>query len=298
MRNLYSRLNISSSASPEEIQSAIKTCSNASIRADASEVLLTPGRRRIYDGLNSALIDIGHLRAVLGLSHAENWHGEEASEYTQKSSTPHSKRDELLKKIQASNRQVKSQGFVNPVKNFFLGLFRLVAVIVVIGSIIGFISVIFDDSPSSSKPKSRYSQSSPPKPVFTEPALPLPYSGATRMHTSARAVAPLEIKTSAGSNYLVKLQNNSTGKNIMDIFVRGGNTVEVNVPLGSYTVKYASGSTWYGYKHYFGPETGYNKADSIFHFRNNGYQISGYTITLYRVAHGNLSTSRINPTEF
>jgi hypothetical protein len=56
--------------------------------------------------------------------------------------------------------------------------------------------------------------------------------------------------------------------------------------------------TWYGYDYLFGPETGYNKAESTFNFRSDGYQISGYTITLYQVAGGNLHTSRLSPAEF
>jgi hypothetical protein len=84
----------------------------------------------------------------------------------------------------------------------------------------------------------------------------------------------------------------------MDIFVRGGDTVQVEVPLGTYVVKYASGTTWYGYDYRFGPETDYSKAESKFDFRNDGYQISGYTITLYRVAGGNLHTRGLSPAEF
>ncbi|MDD9823647.1 MAG: hypothetical protein OXU43_00440 [Gammaproteobacteria bacterium] len=128
-------------------------------------------------------------------------------------------------------------------------------------------------------------------------ALAPPNNGTTRKNVTAEGVAPFEIKTSAGSNYLIKLENIS-GMKVMDIFVRGGDTIEVSVPLGSYIVKYAVGNTWYGYEHYFGPDTNYNKADEIFHFRQEGNQISGYTITLYPVLSGNLRTSRIKASQF
>jgi hypothetical protein len=84
----------------------------------------------------------------------------------------------------------------------------------------------------------------------------------------------------------------------MEVFVRGGTTVEIEVPLGTYQLKYASGKNWYGTTHLFGPETAYNKADTPFRFYIEGQRISGYTVTLYRVQDGNLRTSQLNPKDF
>lgn len=84
----------------------------------------------------------------------------------------------------------------------------------------------------------------------------------------------------------------------MTVFVRGGATVEVEVPLGQFEIRYASGENWYGPQYLFGPDTGYSKAEEVFQFTNDGYQISGYTITLYSVAGGNLRTSRISGNSF
>ena len=74
--------------------------------------------------------------------------------------------------------------------------------------------------------------------------------------------------------------------------------MKVKVPFGTYEVRYASGDTWYGYEYLFGPETSYSKADKAFTFEFDGNQISGYTITLYKVTNGNLSTKKIRPNEF
>ena len=84
----------------------------------------------------------------------------------------------------------------------------------------------------------------------------------------------------------------------MDVFVRGGSTVEVEVPLGTYRLKYAAGQNWYGLPHLFGPETSYSKADTPFRFYIEGQRISGYTVTLYSVRDGNLRTSPLNPGDF
>jgi hypothetical protein len=133
---------------------------------------------------------------------------------------------------------------------------------------------------------------------FPHPQQPLPYSGSERRFTGAEAVAPFEIKAAQGSHYLLKLVDAYTDSPVLTVFVQSGSTVEVEVPLGTYEVRYASGDTWYGYEHLFGPDTSYSKADKTFTFEVVENQISGFTITLYRVAHGNLRTSAIKETEF
>ncbi|MBL8200351.1 MAG: hypothetical protein JNK40_05195 [Chromatiales bacterium] len=111
-------------------------------------------------------------------------------------------------------------------------------------------------------------------------------------------IAPFEISTSPGSNYLVKLVDARRGTEVMDVFVRGGQRVEVQVPLGTYVLKYASGATWHGYDYLFGPSTDYNRAGTTFEFRQEGYRIMGHTVTLYRVTNGNMQTRRLTPAEF
>lgn len=151
------------------------------------------------------------------------------------------------------------------------------------------------NSTSSNTPTKSYAKS---KPAPSYPEVAMPNSGAIQMYSNGERVAPFEIQTAQGANYLVKLVSASSQQPIMTIFVRGGFTVSTEVPLGTYEVKYASGEKWYGYEHLFGPDTGYSKAESLFTFENTGYQISGYTITLYRVSNGNLRTSTISPAQF
>lgn len=138
----------------------------------------------------------------------------------------------------------------------------------------------------------------PDEPAFDQPQLSLPPNGEVRYFTQAAAVAPFEVQASAGSNYLVKLVDANSGLDVLDVFVGSGSTIEVSVPLGSYAVKYAAGADWYGYEYYFGPETMYSEADEIFYFQDDGYQYTGYTITLYPVVGGTLSTSDIAASEF
>lgn len=136
------------------------------------------------------------------------------------------------------------------------------------------------------------------KNVYSPLEQSLPYNGEIKNYFYSERIAPLNIKTSYGANYLVKLKGAYTKEPIMTIFIIGGNEITINVPLGSFEITYASGNKWYGYDNLFGKETSYSKADEIFNFRDTGYKISGYTITLYRVSNGNLNTQNINPSQF
>jgi hypothetical protein len=138
----------------------------------------------------------------------------------------------------------------------------------------------------------------------TYPAQALPDNGAVLTYTTRECIAPFEIRASPDSHCLVMLVDNDGGpkKLIMTIFVHSGMTVNVKAPLGNYDFCYASGDTWYGYEHLFGPETRGSKADEVFDFRRTEYpipggtryEVTGHTVTLYKVINGNLSTSPIS----
>jgi len=138
----------------------------------------------------------------------------------------------------------------------------------------------------------------PVKKTVQFPEQPLPYTGVSRRFSVAEAVAPFEIRAAVGSHYLVKLVDSFTGLTALTVFVRSGTNANIEVPLGTYEVRYASGETWYGYEYLFGPDTSYSKADKKFSFQINGEHVSGFTLTLYKVPNGNLHTSAIKSTEF
>jgi hypothetical protein len=135
-----------------------------------------------------------------------------------------------------------------------------------------------------------------PQPTLTP--IGVPDSGEIRTYLPMERAAPLQIQTSTGSNYLVRLYDVSTERVVLSVFIQGGRTEEIKAPLGTYVIKYASGETWYGYHHLFGSSTQYTKADELFSFTFDGDRYVGYTVTLYKVANGNLQTSRISADEF
>jgi hypothetical protein len=153
----------------------------------------------------------------------------------------------------------------------------------------------------SSNSASNFTQqgSLPPRPkVVDYPVVPI-NPGIQAINTKAERIAPLRIKTPAGTeSYFVKLVSASTGKEVMTFYIRSGQTLDTEVPLGSYRIKYATGDLWYGETHLFGPESKYSEAEKVFQFARNGDEISGYTVELIRQRGGNLQTRAIPPSQF
>ncbi|MEQ1486526.1 J domain-containing protein [Methyloglobulus sp.] len=134
---------------------------------------------------------------------------------------------------------------------------------------------------------------------INHPELPLPQSGSNNANFSD-GVAPLKIRTSpsGGYHYFVKIVNLSNNQPIGSYFIRSGESIDIKIPLGTYEIKYASGTKWQGIDYLFGSETTYSKAESTFKFSFDGYHYSGYTVELIMQQNGNLETSRIQPNQF
>ena len=133
-------------------------------------------------------------------------------------------------------------------------------------------------------------------PSFNELPMPLPLNGDEETFHNQAEVAPLQIKTPVNSvehHHFIKIVPAYAENTVKTIFIRSGNTINTKMPLGSYKIKYATGKTWYGTEHLFGPETIYSEADKTFIFarKENGY--SGFTIELILQQFGNLRTQRI-----
>jgi len=131
------------------------------------------------------------------------------------------------------------------------------------------------------------------------PEQPLPRSGVIERNHHTQAVAPLEIVTRGNNNhYFVKLVDWNTDATILTAFIRGGQRVQFDVPLGRVKLKYATGTKWYGQNFLFGEATSYAVADSPFDFYVSENSVSGYTVELFLQANGNLETDTISASEF
>lgn len=129
-----------------------------------------------------------------------------------------------------------------------------------------------------------------------------PETGTATWLTLAERVAPFEIRTRGRDDYYVKLVDLETGRDVVMVYVRGGASVDLDVPLGTYALRYATGPAWYGHEHLFGSQTRYVAADEPFVFETvstvDGWRLGGFTVTLHPVAGGDLSTKPMRPSDF
>ncbi len=82
------------------------------------------------------------------------------------------------------------------------------------------------------------------------------------------------------------------------LYVRGGDTAELLLPIGVYEIYYATGDTWYSEDYLFGDSTRFIKCDDVFCFSEDHDGYLGWTIKLEPVPNGNLGTVRIDKTDF
>lgn len=132
--------------------------------------------------------------------------------------------------------------------------------------------------------------------------LPLPNNGIFKMNNrkgfDSNNSPRLKVINSPGANALIKLIRAKDSVEVMSVFIRAGETVEVRVPLGSYQAKIASGQTWYGDSIRFGPKTSYAIFDTTFNFYIEENQLVGNELTLTRVVNGNLKQKLLIANDF
>ncbi len=127
---------------------------------------------------------------------------------------------------------------------------------------------------------------------------PPPDHGTVTEGSLKEAIAPLQIITRTASKYyFVKLVDWTTKETIMTGFVHGGTPLNIEVPLGSYGLRYGVLEDWYGPSR-FGPEAVFSRADERFDFTRVGDQVQGYTVELILQTGGNLETEQIPPEAF
>jgi hypothetical protein len=140
-----------------------------------------------------------------------------------------------------------------------------------------------------------------------KPGLPPPRTGPIEQARRRAAIAPFTVIGGSGTNYLIKLVNAADERQHILIFVRGGEQYSTKVPLGTYKLRAASGSSWYGKDDLFGPNTqffqlknkgGSSNDQSLLRFYREGRKIIGTTLNFQPVQFGNLEQENISRDEF
>jgi len=128
--------------------------------------------------------------------------------------------------------------------------------------------------------------------------LALPATGVLRRDYSRRSLAPLKIETQGSTtHYYIRLVRAGHSTPTVELFIRGGETIDIKVPLGTYELKYAAGADWYGTKDHFGPDTSYATAGEV-EFDRTATAYRGRRLSLYRRPGGNLHTQSISKGDF
>lgn len=134
--------------------------------------------------------------------------------------------------------------------------------------------------------------------------LPLPSSGLMRrfvansLFNSPGGLPVLKVVAPAEASYLIKLARWDSNVPVLTMFVRAGESAEVTVPFGDYRIRMASGTTWYGEKIRFGPDTRYSQVDAVASFGLEGDRLLGHELLLRKIKDGNLRPSPIGADQF
>jgi hypothetical protein len=123
-----------------------------------------------------------------------------------------------------------------------------------------------------------------------------------------KGIAPFKIETEAGADYLLKLVSTTDENDNIIIFVRGGEIYSSKMPLGTYKIRGATGSTWYSKEAFFGPETRFFRlqdkngkgpeASTTIRFWQERNKLFGMTLILKNVVGGNMAQEPISRNEF
>ncbi|WP_143046899.1 hypothetical protein [Bradyrhizobium erythrophlei] len=121
-----------------------------------------------------------------------------------------------------------------------------------------------------------------------------PYEGLYARYISDPGVTTLTLKTARGSNYFVKINDATSGRPVLALYLYGGSTFGTQIPRGAFTLKYATGETWCDESELFGSSTVTRKVDRVIRFDDE----HEYTIELIAQRNGNLATKEISRDSF
>ena len=147
-------------------------------------------------------------------------------------------------------------------------------------------------------------------PTFQAPGFNLPPTGVFRAseanlsgtfsavasEQSANQASPsvaLKIVNPAGSHKWLKLIRASDDSEILGLFIRSGDSLEIAVPPGAYRAKVASGQTWQGETARFGPQTQYFGLKVAIQFKTDSERSTRVVVDLAPAHHLNKNDERI-----
>ena len=217
----------------------------------------------------------------------------------------HSKEECQNKKTYQQNEKSFNKKIDHSKRNIFDFETKLAACSILLLFLIGLVYFHFNSSYISDRDSivsnitSVYSTPTPTPAPTMIPVFSRPQNGQvfTSRHTDRDS--EFEVETRGERDYYVKLIKDMKYSNdivVASFYIRGGMSVSINVPTGTYVLRYAcgDGKNWIGTKSCFGEETIYVQADDPLTFT----EYSGWTVELYLQPNGNMSTHTIDASEF
>jgi len=318
VKDLYNRTGINPTASAEVIRQLLASQPDSEDRAAARQILQVEHRRRVYDRVRETYVTVGAVAANLRMS------PEIPEDFRQPPSAFEAQIPRYLRRY-----RTKAPRRNTGVLALFI-VFGVVGIIVLAShfhkssnytpqaSVSPPSRTVQKDAPTLELPTSpprfqplfpplelptpprfqRFQRFFPTPTPFDQPAKPLPNSGVLWALPSQPRIAPFKITTQSGSRYYIKLVDADSKAPVITIFVDGAQTIQVDVPIGIFELRCASGWVWYGPKYLFGPKTRCTKGLEFLNFTQDGDYVSGHDVTLYKVPYGNFVTAEIDISEF
>ncbi|MDB4733829.1 J domain-containing protein [Planctomycetota bacterium] len=331
MRDLYALLGLEPTAALDDIRLALDRTPDPELRADGQAILLDPAIKRDYDQILGTVQHVGELRARLftqqwpkpqiadawsnGPMEAHHPRAQRASRLRRETlsdlemsktqpgatKTPQPPRDRPTEGRKAPPQRPEKSSSPTPSGSGSSSakggkdLSGLFGCLLFWGALALIAHCSKDESAPSAPSRSRSTQPVRQAAAFDQPAKRLPATGIWYDEPAGFASGPLKVTTGPSTtHYFLKVLNVNSGRTVASGFVRANGSLEFNLALGEYTVRYAAGTTWYGSEHRFGPATSYAQTDRTFNIGSG----RGYTIELFSRPYGNLGTDRIGAEDF
>ena len=176
-----------------------------------------------------------------------------------------------------------------------IGAVKLVIIAIPLGMIGLFAFSVLNDPGSQTRSSSSQFHS---KPIFDAPEQARPDHGYAQRYSSEPYQVPLELSVIGTNDYFLYVRDGVSGDLVADFYIHAASTLKTELPLGTYIIRYAAGSTWFGPTHRFGPDTIYGELLGALEFSQDGQRFSGHSIELAPVRRGNLRTKPISGSEF
>ena len=123
---------------------------------------------------------------------------------------------------------------------------------------------------------------------------PFPETGTVHWYTTpaepARATFSVGAPAKSNLQYVVRLDDWASGKPVLLVPVRAGETARVEVPLGRYRATIIKGRNWQGPGRYFGTDSQIIETVHPVEFYRVGNTVTGFSIQLDSGPTGNLET--------